>query len=357
MNLSSLSHQRCYICDNSVVSEVNNVFEVLTGHSQTPVHLFLEKFVGHSLSSRTEPNFSDLLCQECIDKFNEYDLAVLTAQRLQHEVLECFNATINKYDEFKLEVVEPDDSIGFDQIGSYGDGVIVIKGEKADGYEDCSYLDSSYERMRKVNVAKKRIRKKKLKVERLDRDVSENWSLLEVVEKKCKRLFKCQQCTMEFDDKSQYREHISSHDIANKEMHVCDVCGQTYKSKTALDIHVGLHKGVSPHKCEVRNFPCRLPIYLQTEQNSLGLWQEIHSEGCTSQTHAHSYWRTSISGNSTAKSRHSVRIFQISRFSSVTNVASNSFTTRPSICINWRTTISEKRNARSADWSYDRILI
>lgn len=300
MNLSPLSHQRCYICDNSVVSEVNNVFEVLTGHSQTPVHLFLEKFVGHSLSSRTEPNFSDLLCQECIDKFNEYDLAVLTAQRLQHEVLACFNATIHKYDEFKLEVVEQDDSMEFGQMSGhpqlscnpliYGDGVIVIKGEKDDGYEDCSYLDNNYERMRKANVAKKRIRKKKMKVERLDVGGSENWSLLEVVEKKCKRLFKCPQCTMEFDDKCQYRDHISSHDISNKEMHVCDVCGQTYKSKTALDIHVGLHKGVSPHKCEVRNIRLRNFIIF-TEQNPFpGLWQEIHSERCTSQTHAHSHW-------------------------------------------------------------------
>lgn len=255
MDLSSLSHHKCYICDNTVESEISNVFEALTGHSQTPVHLFLEKFVGHSLSSRADPNFSDLLCQQCIDKFNEYDLAVLTAQRVQHELLECFNATINKYDEFKLEVVEQDDSVGFDQLSGYEDGVIVIKGEEDHVYENCSYLDENYEHMEKVNVAKKRVRKKKMKVERLDEDGSVNWDLVEVVEKKCKRLFKCQQCKIEFEDKSEYRDHIRSHDMGNKEMHVCDICGQTYKSKTALDIHVGLHKGVSPHKCEVRNFP------------------------------------------------------------------------------------------------------
>lgn len=257
MDLSSLTHQKCFICDNTVESESSsNVFEVLTGHSQTPVHLFLEKFVGHSLSSRTQPNFSDLLCQLCVDKFDEYDLAVSTAQRVQHQLTECFNATMHKYDEFKLEVEEQDDSVDFDQLSGYEDGVIVIKGEKEDAYENCSYLDNNYEHMEKVNVnAKKRIRKKKMKVERLHDDGSVNWGLVEVVEKKCKRVFKCQQCKIEFADKTQYREHIRTHDMGSKEMHVCDICGQTYKSKTALDIHVGLHKGVSPHECEVRNFP------------------------------------------------------------------------------------------------------
>lgn len=244
--------QRCYICDNLVGSEVNNVFETVTGHSQTPVHLILEKFAGHSLSSRTEPNFSDLLCQLCIDKFNEYDLAVLTAQRVQHEVLQRFNATINKYDEFQLEVLEQDDSIEFDRMSGYEDGVIVIKGEKEDGYEDCSYMAENYEHTEKVNEDKKRVRKKKMKAERSDHDGSENWGSVEVVEQKCKRLFKCQQCNIDFDHKSQYKHHIKSHDIGSKETHVCDICGQRYRSKTALDIHVGLHKGVSPHKCEVR---------------------------------------------------------------------------------------------------------
>lgn len=244
MDLSSLAHQKCYICDSLVESELNNVFEVLTGHSQTPVHLFLEKFAGHSLSSRTEPNFSDLLCEPCIEKFNEYDLAVVTAQRIQHELSECFKATITKYDEFKLEAAEQDDSVEFSQLSGYDDGVIVIKGEKDDSYDDCSYLADNYEHMESISVAKKRIRKKKMKVERLEHDGSEHWGFVEVVEKKCKRLFKCQQCNIDFEDKAQYRDHIRSHDMGSKEMHVCDICGQTYKSKTALDIHVGLHKGV-----------------------------------------------------------------------------------------------------------------
>lgn len=274
---SSLSDQKCYICDSSLELEINNVFEVLTGHSRTPIHLFLEKFVGHSLSSRTEPNFSDLLCQQCIEKFNEYDLvclppqskyyllltsililkALITAQKVQHDILQCFNATTNKYDNFKLEVVEQDDSVEYDDLSGYEDGVIVIKGEKEDTYGDCSYFDDNYEHMEKVNVAKKRTRKKQMKLESLDLDASEHYGLVEVVEKKCKRLFKCQECKIDFDDKLQYRDHIRTHDMGSKEMHVCDICGQTYKSKTALDIHVGLHKGVSPHKCEVRIFPCK----------------------------------------------------------------------------------------------------
>ncbi|XP_037039377.1 zinc finger protein 33A-like [Bradysia coprophila] len=251
MDLSSLPDQKCCICDNSVESENSNIFEVVSGHSQTPVHLFMEKFLGHSLSSRTETNFSNQLCQHCIDKFNEYDLAVVTAQKVSNEMLERYNATITKYDEFKLEVVEQDNCVEFDQLSGYDDGVIVIKGENAEGYDDYTFMADNLDRMEKTNVARKRTRKK-LKVERLQEDDgSEHWGSVEVVEKKCQRLFKCQECKIEFEDKSQYREHIRSHDMGSKEMHVCDVCGQTYKSKTALAIHVDLHKGVSPHKCEV----------------------------------------------------------------------------------------------------------
>lgn len=297
MDLSSLPHQKCYICDNTVESESNNIFEVLSGHSQTPVHLFMEKFVGHSLSSRTETNFPDLLCQQCMDKFNEYDLAVVTAERVQHEMLQIFNATIHKYDEFKLEVVEQDNCMEFDQLSGYDDGVIVIKGENEEGYDDYSFIADNLNRMEKPNDVRKRTRKKKVKTERFrEDDDSEHWGSVEVVEKKCKRVFKCQECKIEFEDKSQYRDHIRTHDMGSKEMHVCDVCGQMYKSKTALDIHVSLHKGDSPHKCEVRKtfFPSNFSTNLSTP--FVGLRQKIHSKGCASQTHAHSYWGTPVSG-------------------------------------------------------------
>lgn len=175
---------------------------------------------------------------------------------VQNELLECFNATTNKYDQFKMEIVEQEDSVGFDRLSGYDDGVIVIKGEKVDdsSYDASTFLADNYQHSKNVNVSKKRARKKKVKVESVDQDGNINWDLVEVVEKKCKQLFKCQQCNVQFEDKTQYRDHIRSHELGSKEMHVCDICGQTYKSKTALDIHVGLHKGVSPHKCEVRNF-------------------------------------------------------------------------------------------------------
>lgn len=246
MNTSTVLQQKCFVCDIPVTSKINNVFELVTEHSQTPVHMFLEKFVGHNLSSRTEPNFADALCQECVNKFDEYDLAVVTAERVQNELLECFNATVTKYDEFKLEVLEQEDSVEFDRFGGYDEGVIVIKGEKEDSYDGCSYQDDDYGRTEpKVSVAKKRVRKKKMKVESAeDGDGNENWNFVEVIEKKCKQLFKCQQCNFQSEDKTLFKTHIRTHDVGSKEMHVCDICGQTYKSKTALDIHVGLHKGV-----------------------------------------------------------------------------------------------------------------
>lgn len=33
----------------------------------------------------------------------------------------------------------------------------------------------------------------------------------------------------------------------------CNICGVSYKSKSGLDVHIGLHKGLSPHQCTICN--------------------------------------------------------------------------------------------------------
>lgn len=314
-------------------------------------------------------NFLNILFLFCsfrfavgIDRFNEYDLAVLTAQRVQIEVLEQYNATTNKYEEFKLEVVEQDDSVQFDdQLSGYDEGVIVIKGEGDEAFDNSSYLDDGYEHIEtKGSGVKKRVRKKKAKGERLEGDDDE----VEVVEKKCKRVFKCHECKEEFEDKVQYREHVRSHEIGSKDVHVCDICGQTYKSKTALDIHVGLHKGVSPHKCEVSDSDQRFHFSIYFQFNSIVRfrcvarnlrrkvrWCDTCPSTLGNDRTRYAYPQSKMRCSTFAKLKFFVLI------SSVTNAANNSFIIRRFTCISWPMTISEKRNARSVDWSCVRIRI
>lgn len=39
--------------------------------------------------------------------------------------------------------------------------------------------------------------------------------------------------------------------IINERMIYFQICGQAYKRKHALDVHVGMHKGINPFSCHV----------------------------------------------------------------------------------------------------------
>lgn len=60
--------------------------------------------------------------------------------------------------------------------------------------------------------------------------------------------YKCSECPKSWKTVGELKSHKISH---SKERHICEICGQAYKHKSALDIHVGMHYGVNPFTCEV----------------------------------------------------------------------------------------------------------
>lgn len=49
----------------------------------------------------------------------------------------------------------------------------------------------------------------------------------------------------------------------NDPQFVCDICGQTYKHKSSLEIHIGIHNGISVFTCEYCDKPFTQKISLQ----------------------------------------------------------------------------------------------
>lgn len=58
----------------------------------------------------------------------------------------------------------------------------------------------------------------------------------------------CKQCPFTANSQEEFAEHkATEHYKENGKRLTCDVCGRTYKSKSALSVHLAMHKGRSPH--------------------------------------------------------------------------------------------------------------
>lgn len=85
---------RCYVCDTVAQFFCKNIFTLTTKHSETPVYQFFEKFLGYSIESQENEK---IVCQDCLIKIDEYDLAYTTAQKIEKELTILVNRTRTKY--------------------------------------------------------------------------------------------------------------------------------------------------------------------------------------------------------------------------------------------------------------------
>lgn len=86
---------RCYVCDTLAQFFCKNIFTLTTKHSETPVYQFFEKFLGYNIDSE---DVEKIVCQDCLIKIDEYDLAFTTAQKIEKELTLLVNRTRNKYE-------------------------------------------------------------------------------------------------------------------------------------------------------------------------------------------------------------------------------------------------------------------
>lgn len=102
--------QKCYICNAISESYQRNLYETKSQHTETRICDFITKWLSdkptnHRIES-TKINSSDenCICTDCFEKINEYDLACVTAERIDKELRETFLLT----ESLLTEIVEPE---------------------------------------------------------------------------------------------------------------------------------------------------------------------------------------------------------------------------------------------------------
>lgn len=85
--------QVCYICEITSVFYSRNLFKTKSKYSETRIYDFICKFLGKIPSARlrqrrqqSNEDSDDCVCIECLGKIDEYDLATITAQRVESEL-------------------------------------------------------------------------------------------------------------------------------------------------------------------------------------------------------------------------------------------------------------------------------
>lgn len=114
---------KCYICGELTDGE-SEVIQT-TIYTLTPIRKLVKTFIGSldtsnsnkddcpaadndSTQNSTDSN-ANMLCQACINKINEYDLAIVTAKRIENELKEIYLATVVKndsYDDYRANAAD-----------------------------------------------------------------------------------------------------------------------------------------------------------------------------------------------------------------------------------------------------------
>lgn len=92
----------CSICDKTSNESLVNLYTGKTKHSSTPIYDIVWKFMNNQSSERIQINDSidsDLpgVCIECFDQINEYDLAIVLAEKLEEQIRAKLFHTENEF--------------------------------------------------------------------------------------------------------------------------------------------------------------------------------------------------------------------------------------------------------------------
>lgn len=81
---------KCFICDTKTIIYCENVYTLRSIHTDTPVVEILKKFAEEldisTIWNQSRKSTSLIICQMCMIKINEYDLACLTAKTMESQL-------------------------------------------------------------------------------------------------------------------------------------------------------------------------------------------------------------------------------------------------------------------------------
>lgn len=64
-----------------------NIYKLASKHTETPICDFIVKFLGKELSRVvTNEDEENIVCTDCLNKIDEYDMACMTVERVEREL-------------------------------------------------------------------------------------------------------------------------------------------------------------------------------------------------------------------------------------------------------------------------------
>lgn len=124
---------KCFICNNKTIIYSENIYLLRSCHTDTPIIEFLKKFADELEMSTIWPTSSKstIICQVCMIKINEYDLACMTAKTMESQLKELLQQKEEIDDEktdvdYKPDAISSDDEVGNDAL-SNGTEVTVMR--------------------------------------------------------------------------------------------------------------------------------------------------------------------------------------------------------------------------------------
>lgn len=240
-----MSHpSRCFVCHGAHGELESMQQECASGYSL--VELF-ERILGFSLAAEADLT-QHSICARCAQRFRDYDDAFQRSERVSNELMQLFSRRIEdpvEDDEYlctldvKKEQLQPDE---FDPTVQMVDGDRLTQPEEV---EPTTLTGVSNVEANEIDIRT---------TQNPDRTV---------------HLLPCQKCHRKFKSSL----HVANHKCKPnaKPLFMCDICGQNYKSKGALCLHMTNHSGSR------RRYDCDVCGKSFTQRVALARHMPIHT--------------------------------------------------------------------------------
>lgn len=249
---------KCFICDVACVAHDKylglNISRTLT----MPMVNILDKCLRAHIDVDTE-----IFCAECAKKIEEYDQVVQLSLQIETELYELYHKKVVSESCYLIdaEVIEPDkESLEDESNCNYNDGMVIeylddhlndlnsssepaeesqtdfksALGEEDDEEERDGEKEEEEEEQEEEKISLPLRRKSK-------RNVDSSTKIGQVSVK----IYKCKKCDFKSLEYDEYQDHRMEHET--EERFVCDICRRSYKSKSALTSHIGIHANKSKY--------------------------------------------------------------------------------------------------------------
>lgn len=99
ISVGQIDTDSCIVCNNLKKLNERNIGELLSQHSESRMSDLIQRILGANKLHRNVDDGSHCLriCCDCVLKLNEYDLACVTAERVQHELQQMLLQTDKLY--------------------------------------------------------------------------------------------------------------------------------------------------------------------------------------------------------------------------------------------------------------------